>query len=74
MRFDTQNSPPKMTLTASSPSEAHTLCQAFGLLEEGDSITLTRKNTATEKNPDAFEVSYSAPRTKKPKKKTGSDK
>lgn len=72
MRFDTQGTPPRMTLTASQPSEEQTLRQAFGLLKDGDTITLTRRDKPTKANPDAFEVSYAAPVVpKKTKKKIG---
>jgi hypothetical protein len=74
MRFDTQSTPPKMTLRASNPREEQTLNQSFGLLKNGDTITLTRKDTPTDANPVAFEVSYSAPIVpKKLKKKIGGD-
>ena len=74
MRFDTQSTPPKMTLRASNPSEEQTLRQSFGLLKDGDSITLIRKDKPTDDNPGAFEISYSAPIVpKKLKKKIGGD-
>jgi hypothetical protein len=74
MRFETQGTPPRMTLRASKASEEQTLRQSFGLLKEGDSITLMRKDTPTDDNPGAFEVSYTAPIVpRKSKKKIGGD-
>ena len=76
MRFEIQNDPPGMVLTACSQEEAKTLCQRFGLAKDGDTITLTRRNKPIPEpkndDPELFEVSFIAdPVIRKPKKKIG---
>lgn len=62
MKFNVQNDPPGMALTACNQEEANTLCQKFGLAKDGDTITLTRRDKPKPEpekdDPGMFEVSF----------------
>ena len=49
--FTIQDSPPRMTLNATTPEDAGKLARVFNLNEEGDSITLVRGNVLGEPDP-----------------------